>query len=25
LQLQHNSLIKTVAEKVNSFQNCLSQ
>ena len=25
LQLQHSSLIKTAADKVNSFQNCLSQ
>ena len=25
LQLQHSSLINTIAKKVNSFQNCLSQ
>jgi len=25
LHLQHSILIKTIAKKVNSFQNCLSQ
>jgi len=25
LQLQHSSLVKTVAKKVNSFQKCLSR